>query len=319
MPNSATSSEPDGDLRGQRGPGRQAGRRARRLRRRGAGCCVRPARWAQPSAEQGGGERARAGGRDRDLGRSRRRRRAWRRCGGRQARRDAARHDALRCAHLSLASEIVRATRSYARGTVTSNHVTCQGVRFSRVTERHAKPTTTAADDRRARAARRHDGPQRARAPVARAPAAAGDPRAHRLLRAGAHRPPRADQGPPGGGLQPRGDQAHPRPLTRARPRPRCSTSRARWPSRSATSSPSSSTARELAERWGDQLTPELAERIQKLGFVRAAGRRALRDPQPAAAGACRRSSRSSGSRSTTAVDTTADVKRTPRRSRTRT
>src|SRR6266550_7805831 len=28
----------------------------------------------------------------------------------------------------------------------------------------------------------------------------------------------------------------------------------------------------ELVERWGEQLTPKLAERIQKLGFVRAVG-----------------------------------------------
>jgi DNA-binding transcriptional MerR regulator len=65
----------------------------------------------------------------------------------------------------------------------------------------------------------------------------------------------------------------------------------------------------EMAERWGDQLTPKLAERIQKLGFVRAVGdgRFEILSPRLQAVS---EELAELGIPLATAVDTTADVKR---------
>jgi DNA-binding transcriptional MerR regulator len=65
----------------------------------------------------------------------------------------------------------------------------------------------------------------------------------------------------------------------------------------------------ELVDRWGDQLTPKLAERIQKLGFVRAVGdgRYEVLSPRLQAVS---EELAELGIPLDTAVDTTADVKR---------
>jgi DNA-binding transcriptional MerR regulator len=65
----------------------------------------------------------------------------------------------------------------------------------------------------------------------------------------------------------------------------------------------------EMAERWGDQLTPKLAERIEKLGFVRAVGdgRFEILSPRLQAVS---EELAELGIPLATAVDTTADVKR---------
>jgi DNA-binding transcriptional MerR regulator len=65
----------------------------------------------------------------------------------------------------------------------------------------------------------------------------------------------------------------------------------------------------EMAERWGDQLTPKLAERIQKLGFVRAVGdgRYEILSPRLQAVS---EELAELGIPLATAVDTTAEVKR---------
>lgn len=65
----------------------------------------------------------------------------------------------------------------------------------------------------------------------------------------------------------------------------------------------------ELVDRWGDQLTPKLAERIQKLGFVRAVGdgRYEVLSPRLQAVS---EELAELGIPLETAVDTTADVKR---------
>src|SRR2546426_6723212 len=65
----------------------------------------------------------------------------------------------------------------------------------------------------------------------------------------------------------------------------------------------------EMAERWGDQLTPKLAERIQKLGFVRAVGdgRYEILSPRLQAVS---EELAELGIPLETAVTTTADVKR---------
>jgi DNA-binding transcriptional MerR regulator len=65
----------------------------------------------------------------------------------------------------------------------------------------------------------------------------------------------------------------------------------------------------ELAERWGDQLTPKLAERIQKLGFVREVGdgRYEILSPRLQAVS---EELAELGIPLATAVGTTADVKR---------
>jgi hypothetical protein len=65
----------------------------------------------------------------------------------------------------------------------------------------------------------------------------------------------------------------------------------------------------ELVERWGEQLTPKLAERIQKLGFVRPVGdgRYEVLSPRLQAVS---EELAELGIPLETAVDTTADVKR---------
>jgi DNA-binding transcriptional MerR regulator len=66
---------------------------------------------------------------------------------------------------------------------------------------------------------------------------------------------------------------------------------------------------RELAERWGDQLTPKLAERVQKLGFVRAVGDGRFEVLSPRLQ-AVSEELAELGIPLETAVDTTANVKR---------
>jgi hypothetical protein len=66
---------------------------------------------------------------------------------------------------------------------------------------------------------------------------------------------------------------------------------------------------RELAERWGDQLTPKLAERVQKLGFVRAVGDGRFEVLSPRLL-AVSEELAELGIPLETAVDTTANVKR---------
>ena len=65
----------------------------------------------------------------------------------------------------------------------------------------------------------------------------------------------------------------------------------------------------ELAERWGDQLTPKLAERMQKLGFVRAVGDGRFEVLSPRLQ-AVSEELAELGIPLETAVDTTANVKR---------
>jgi DNA-binding transcriptional MerR regulator len=66
---------------------------------------------------------------------------------------------------------------------------------------------------------------------------------------------------------------------------------------------------RELAERWGDQLTPKLAERVQKLGFVRPVGDGRFEVLSPRLQ-AVSEELAELGIPLETAVDTTANVKR---------
>src|SRR3954451_12970976 len=79
---------------------------------------------------------------------------------------------------------------------------------YAPYTPYHGFHARVRADHRPARAEDRHDRAQPPRTPVARPPASPRRARPDRLLRARARRPGRADQGAPGGRLQPRGDPA---------------------------------------------------------------------------------------------------------------
>ena len=318
---------------GRRGSGSARGWRAgpRRGRRRCAARCPSTCRAARPAARRAGdGRRAAPPSRAGPEMRSEARPRALEaaapcRSGGRRS-------ATSRRAVTTVAPPVAMTTwsraappaGSAARGRGEQDHDTNQCYTDRRNMSTRILPSvsdatrTRRADDRRARAAHRHDRAQHPRAPVARPAPAARGARAHRLLRRRARRAHRAHQGAAGRRLQPRGDPAAARVAPAARPTRSCAS---RAPSRAPfeEEQPEVADLERAARALRRRRRPGLLERAIELGLLRplGEGRYEERSPRLARAGAraAPRSASRPSARSTSPRRSAATPTASPRRS----